>query len=76
MGAVLKQVQRDGEEKTVAYFSKKLNEAQKKKKAIYIESFAIREAIKYWKFWLIGRNFKLFTDHKPLENLSLDRTRN
>lgn len=71
MGAVLKQVQKDGEEKTVAYFSKKLNEAQKKKKAIYIESVAIREAVKYWRYWLIGKHFKVFTDHKPLEKLNL-----
>lgn len=32
IGAIFKQTQRDGEEKTVAYFSKKLSEAQKKKK--------------------------------------------
>ena len=31
IGAVLKQIQKDGSEKPVAYFSKRLNEAQKKK---------------------------------------------
>lgn len=44
---------------------------KRKKKAIYIESLAIREAIKYWRFWLIGRKFSVITDHKPLENLNL-----
>jgi len=34
IGAILKQVQPDNEEKPVAYFSKKLNDAQKKKKAV------------------------------------------
>lgn len=71
IGAILKQEQADGLEKPVAYFSKKLNEAQKKKKAIYIESYAIREAIRYWRFWLIGRHFTVYTDHKPLEKLNL-----
>lgn len=71
LGAVLKQVQENEEEKTVAYFSKKLNDSQKKKKAIFIESLAIQEAIKYWKYWLIGRKFKVITDHKPLEGLNI-----
>lgn len=50
IAAILKQTQTDGIEKPVAYFSKKLNEAQKRKKAIYIESYAIFEAVKYWKY--------------------------
>lgn len=71
IGAVLKQKQDDGVEKPVAYFSKKLSPAQIKKGAIYIESIAIREAVRYWRFWLIGRHFKIITDHKPLQNLNL-----
>lgn len=71
IGAVLKQTQANGVEKPVAYFSKKLDEYQKKKKAIYIESMAIREAVKFWRYWLIGRRFIIVTDHKPLENLNL-----
>lgn len=42
-----------------------------KKRAIYIEGLAIREAIRYWRFWLIGRRFTVITDHKPLEHLNL-----
>ncbi len=71
IGAVLKQIQDDGSEKPVAYFSRKLSDAQKKKKAIYIESLAIKEAVKFWKYWLLGRKFNVITDHKPLENLNL-----
>ncbi|GLV46430.1 hypothetical protein CBL_21506, partial [Carabus blaptoides fortunei] len=48
VGAILKQKQPHGKEKPVAYFSKKLNEAQKKKKAIYLECLAITEAVRYW----------------------------
>ena len=71
IGAVLKQLQPDGIEKPVAYFSWKLTASQSQKKAIYIESLAIREAIRYWRFWLIGRKFRVITDHKPLEKLNL-----
>lgn len=71
IGAVLKQIQTDGTERPVAYFSKKLSDAQKKRTAIYIESLAIREAVRYWRFWLIGRPFTIITDHKPLQYLNL-----
>lgn len=71
MGAILKQTQPNGKEKPVAYFSKKLNEVQKKKKAIYLECLAIKETVKYWQYWLIGKSFIVYSDHKPLENMNL-----
>jgi len=71
IGAVLKQTQMNKEEKPVAYFSKKLNETQKRKQAIYIECLAIKEAIKYWQHWLIGKKFTVFSDHKPLEKMNI-----
>ena len=71
IGAVLKQEDKNGDCKPVAYFSKKLSEAQKKKKAIYLECLAIKEAVKYWQHWLLGREFLVYSDHKPLENLNI-----
>ncbi|KAL7294472.1 hypothetical protein TKK_0012466 [Trichogramma kaykai] len=74
IGAVFKQPQLNEklkEEKPVAYFSRKLNEAQKRKKAIYLECLAIKEAVKYWQHWLMGRPFKIFSDHKPLEKMNV-----
>lgn len=71
VGAVLKQEDKNGENKPVAYFSKKLTEAQKKKKAIYLECLAITEAVKYWQHWLMGREFLVYSDHKPLENMNI-----
>ncbi|CAK1593677.1 unnamed protein product [Parnassius mnemosyne] len=71
IGAVLKQIQPDGKEKPVAYFSRKLNESQKKKKAIYLECLAIKEAVRYWQYWLIGKPFTVYSDHKPLENMNV-----
>lgn len=71
IGAIMKQPQIDGEEKPIAFFSKKLNDAQKKKKAIYLECLAIKEAVKYWQHRLIGKKFTVFTDHKPLEKMNI-----
>lgn len=44
IGAVFKQIQPNGEEKPVAYFSKKLNLSQKNKKATFLECLAIKGA--------------------------------
>lgn len=71
IGAIFKQVQRNDKEKPVAYFSKKLNDSQKRRKAIYLECLAIKEAVKYWQYWLIGRKFIVYSDHKPLENMNI-----
>lgn len=71
VGAVLKQTQPDGKEKPVAYFSRKLNDTQKRKKAIYLECWAIKEAVRYWQYWLMNKSFTVFSDHKPLENMNI-----
>ncbi|KAK2578301.1 hypothetical protein KPH14_011923 [Odynerus spinipes] len=71
IGAILKQVQSDGELLPVAYFSRKLSPSQKKWKATYLECYAIKEAIRYWQHWLLGIKFTVISDHKPLENLKL-----
>lgn len=71
VGAILKQEDKNGDNRAVAYFSKKLNESQKKKKAIYLECLAIKEALKYWQHWLMGKEFTVYSDHKPLENLNI-----
>lgn len=70
VAGILKQPQLDGIKKPVAYFSKKLNKVQKKKKAIYL-CLAIKECVKYWQYRLIGRKFTVFSDHKPLENMNI-----
>ena len=69
LGAVLKQPQKDGILHPVAYFSRRLTPTEGKRKAIHLECLAIKQAIVYWQHWLIGREFAVITDHKPLETL-------
>lgn len=71
VGAVLKQTDENGDSRPVAYFSRKLSPAQKKKKAIYLECLAVKEAVKYWQHWLMGKHFTVYSDHKPLENMNV-----
>lgn len=72
VGAILKQPQKDDILHPVAYFSRKLRPAEQKKKAIYLECLAVKEAIVYWQHWLIGRQFTIMSDHKPLETLRVN----
>lgn len=74
VGAILKQPQEDNSLKSVFFFSRKLTDAQKKKKAIFIECLAIKEAILYWQFHLIDKKFIVFSDHRPLENFNIRKS--
>ncbi|GBP87775.1 hypothetical protein EVAR_60467_1 [Eumeta japonica] len=31
----------------------------------------MKEAVKYWQHWLIGKQFTIYSDHKPLENMNI-----
>ncbi|CAK1581092.1 unnamed protein product [Parnassius mnemosyne] len=65
VGAVLQQ-KNDSDWIPLAFFSKKLNTAQRKYSPYDRELLAMYEAIKYFKFMIEARSFTLFTDHKPL----------
>lgn len=65
LGAVLQQLD-DDNWKPIAFFSKKLNETQKKYSAYDKELLAIYSAIKQFKHFLEARHFVIFTDHKPI----------
>lgn len=67
IGAVLEQKYPNGEIKPLYFYSKKLNPSQAKYSATVLEFFAIYSALTFFRTFLIGRKFKVFTDHKPLE---------
>ncbi|GFT35751.1 retrovirus-related Pol polyprotein from transposon 17.6 [Trichonephila clavipes] len=66
IGAVLEQRYPNSEVKPLYFFSKKLNPSQSKYNATVLEFFAIYTALNFFRSFLLGRKFKVFTDHKPL----------
>jgi len=65
IGAALQQLV-DGEWQPLGFFSKKLSAAQRKYSAYDRELLAIYKSIRYFLFMLEGREFCIFTDHKPI----------
>ncbi|GFY26223.1 transposon Tf2-8 polyprotein [Trichonephila clavipes] len=66
IGAVFEQKYPNSEVKPLYFFSKKLNPSQSKYNATVLEFFAIYTALNFFRPFLLGRKFKVFTDHKPL----------
>lgn len=65
IGAVLQQESK-GVWQPLAFFSKKLNNAQKKYSPYDRELLAIYEAIRYFRHMLELKVFTIYTDHKPI----------
>ena len=65
IGAVFQQLVR-GSWAPMSFFSKKLSSAEVKYSAFDRELLAAFSAIRHFRFLLEGREFTLFTDHKPL----------
>ena len=65
VGAVLSQVQ-DGQERVIAYFSRKLHKAEKNYCVTRQELLALVTALKQFKQYLYGRRVKVRTDHASL----------
>ena len=65
IGAVLQQRKNDSWQ-PLGFFSRKLSPAQKKHSTYDRELLAILEGIKYFRFMVEARTFKVFTDHKPI----------
>ncbi|KAF8102717.1 hypothetical protein N665_0196s0012 [Sinapis alba] len=64
IGAVLSQ-----QGKPVAYYSEKLAGARSRYSTYNVEFYAIVQAIKHWRHYLVHREFILFTDHDALRHL-------
>lgn len=65
LGAVLSQG-KIGEDQPIAYASRSLNKAERNYSTIERELLAIVWATRNFRCYLYGRNFTVFTDHKPL----------
>ena len=66
IGAVLQQQLPDKSWSPLAFFSKKLSDAEKKYSAFDRELLAAHSSVRHFRFMLEGREFTIFTDHKPL----------
>ncbi len=75
IGAVLS-VQREGEWRPVAFFSRQLRGAQARYSAQELEGLALFELVNHFAFYLYGRVFTVFSDHKGLEWLTSGKQRN
>eukprot|EP00253_Pinus_taeda_P015602 PITA_15602 len=62
IGVVLSQ-----EDKTVAFFNEKLNKSRKKYSSYDKEFYAVVQALKHWKHYLLGSEFVLFSDNSKLQ---------
>ena len=68
LGAVLEQ---DGH--VIAYASRVLNKSEQQYSVILKECLAIVYALKQFRHYLLGRSFKITTDHAPLQWLSAQK---
>ncbi|XP_058637108.1 uncharacterized protein LOC131543606 [Onychostoma macrolepis] len=66
LGAVLSQVVA-GEERPVLYLSRKLSKRETRYSSIEKECLAIRWAVLTLRYYLLGREFTLCSDHAPLQ---------
>ena len=65
VGAALEQLVDDSRQ-PLAFFSKALRPAEKKYSTFDRELLAVYLAVRHFRYYLEGRDFTVFTDHKPL----------
>ena len=69
VGSVLLQEDEEGNEHPIAYFSKKLNECQKKYSTIEKETLALIFALQHFEVYVTSSNetLQVYSDHNPLK---------
>lgn len=70
IGAVLSQQQQDGTERVIAYGSRSLNEHEKNYCTTRLEMLALVTYVDYFRYYLLGRRFRIRTDHSSLRWLT------
>ena len=73
-GNVLTQIHNAGIELSVDYASKLLNEKEAKQQPGLREQTSIIFSLRHWKPYLIGKEFTLPTDHKPILAIARGKT--
>ncbi len=75
LGAILTQIDNQGKFYVIAYASRKLQKHEKNYTPFLLEMQAAIFGMETFEVHLKGRQFKLFTDHKPLEKLGKVHTK-
>ena len=70
LGAVLSQFKPNGVEHPIAYASRVVKEAEQKQAPFHLEYTAMAWACRHFRPYLVGKRFKLRTDHKPLQTIN------
>ena len=76
LGAVLSQIDDNGDEKPIAFISRKLLEREEKYTISEKECLAIVWAIGKFEYYLYGQKFTVMTDHQALKWLEQNRSTN
>jgi cleavage and polyadenylation specificity factor subunit 1 len=69
VGAVLEQLNKDGEREPLGYFSTKLTETQQRWPTYDRELYALYSAADHFEYLIQGSDLVLVTDHKPLTHM-------
>jgi len=75
VGGVLSQIQTDGTNKPVGYFSKKLNSTECRYSATDKEALAVLLTCRNFHHYLWGNRFTVVTDHQPLTSIFKRKTK-
>ena len=69
IGGILCQMDTNGVERVIQYISHQLNPVQRRWATIEKEAFAVVYALQKLRPYLLGAEFTVYTDHKPLKSL-------
>ncbi len=75
LGAILTQINTDGEHCVIAYASRKLQKHECNYTPFLLEMQAAIWGMEHFNTYLTGQKFTLFTDHRPLEKLGKVHTK-
>ena len=75
VGGVLSQIQPDGSNKPIDYFSKKLNATESRYSATDREALGVVLICRNFHHYLWGSKFSIFTDHQPLTSILKRKTK-
>jgi hypothetical protein len=67
LGAVIEQVGDDGQRHPIAYASRSTTSAEKKYSSTELECAAVVWAVNYFRPYLYGKHFTIYTDHSALQ---------